>query len=898
MQSFLESVADKIFVMEKQDLKNTVVIFPSRRALVFFKKSLSKRVVKNGWAPQMFSMEDFFTQHSSLIQLDQIDLLLHLYEIHKIIEQSNYQDFDTFIGWATILLQDFNELDRHLIDAEELYAFLNEAKAIERWELDNEAFTEVQDNYLKFWSKLKDYYTLFCAHLSHQNCAYQGQIFRTVAENKAHLPFKKSNLYFVGFNAFTKAEQLLIDHYVSHNSTKLIFDSDDFYLKQAYQEAGIFLRQQLNNENAIFIHSNGFSLPKDIKVYGVSGNIGQAKLCGNLIEQNKGGDIAVIMADEQLLMPLLDAIPQNIDAINVTMGYPIAMAVSYRFADALIQMYHEAFEEKQQFSFIKTKVIQLLNHPFWVGFNADVQKTIKDTLIEIEASVFPQVKTEQLKKVNEILGYPLFSKQKAHELIDSITFLFEDKRDGYESSNEYELTELHEIIAGIRRLNQRIKSNELHLSWKSLSFMFRHVFSKITISFVGEAISGLQIMGILESRTLDFDSLIITSVNEKILPSGKSQNSFIPYDIKRKFGLPSYREKDAIYAYHFYRLLSRAKDVKIIYNTKNDGLKGGEKSRFVYQLSEELKSYCPESKFTEELINQRPPRIKVISTEVIKNDTILSKSAAFLKSGWSASSLNNYMNCPLNFYYEKILGIKPSDKTDKAIELNIFGEIIHKSLEALYKPYLHKALNEGHIKNMFKEVDLCVRTYFTQMYSTEFKTGVKNLAYEVAKKYIQRVLQYDQFLIKENELIIEELETTRIKSLAVEGLGFPVRIIGNIDRVDRLNGVKRIIDYKTGTIDSRNLKVKDYESLLNGGKKEFVQLITYQYLMENDIEQIGLLPLKNKKLEFLIAKSEDQSFQSNQEIIEKLVSDMSLDLLNKAVTFRHSEASNYCKMCL
>lgn len=899
MQSFLDSVAKKIIEIENKDLKNTAVIFPSRRALVFFKKALFNQMNANGWAPLMYSMEDFFAAHTSLQSIDQVDLLLHLYQVHKTIEQSNFQDFDEFIGWGSILIQDFNELDRHLIDAEELYDFLNEARAIERWELDQDQLTEIQDNYLKFWSSLKTYYSAFKAHLVERKLAYQGLIFRSVAESISELPFDKYNCYFVGFNAFTKAEQSLITSYTNLGKASLIFDSDDYYKLDKHQEAGHFLRSQLHKENAIFIDAKGYSDPKSIEIYGISGNIGQAKLCGDLIEKSDSKDLALVLSDEQLLLPLLDAIPKKIESINVTMGYPIGLSVTFRFIESIIQLYHEATLVEKELVFNTKKLLQVLGHPFWGSFNEPLQNRLKASIRLIEQSYHREVNASLLSDINQSLHHPLFSKLNSQECVGILLALVEEKTNHLREEATFELTELYELLTGLRRLNDRLKDQSFHISWKSLTYMFRHVFAQSTVSFIGEAVSGLQIMGILESRALDFETLILTSVNEGILPSGKSQNSFIPYDIKRKFGLPSYKEKDAIYAYHFYRLLNRAKNIKLIYNTQNDGLKGGEKSRFVYQLMDELKAYCPSSEITETIINETPPKLNSRPTAIEKNEAIIEHAKQYLShKGWSASSLNNYLNCPLNFYYERLLGIKPSEKGKKEVESNVFGNIVHGALNALYLPYLKVPLTEKIIREIQKELDNQIGVQFRKELSHQYDTGIKKLGFEVAKKYIQRVLDYDLNIVNlGQELIIEEVEVKKEGQIHINDLGLKVKLTGSIDRIDSLNGTKRIVDYKTGNIEQRRLTNKNFENLRAGSYKEFSQLIFYQYLMNNEIDSIGLLPLKNRKLDFLEGVNQDLQIPNNKDIVERLIIEVTKELLDQDLPFEHSVKSKYCQYC-
>ncbi len=899
MQTFLRQVASNLYSKHHHQLKDLCIVFPSRRATVYFQKHLSQLIENNSWSPLLFSLEDFISIHAKLVQLDQVDLIFDLYTVHKKIEGSKRQEFDEFLSWATVLLQDFNELDRHLVSAEDLYDFLSEAKAIESWQPQQNELSEFQYNYLRFWRSLKTYYQEFREILLSKKAAHQGLLFRKVAEESVPLVFKHQICYFVGFNALTKAESVFIEKYLSNNSSFMIYDSDDFYVQNQFHQAGHFLRKNLKHPKAITINDKGFSKTKKIRVYGIAGNIAQAKLCGDLLHSSKSDQTAVVLADEQLLIPVLDAVPESIEDINVTMGYPISSSIYYDVIQKIILLHGQAEKIKGASLFSTQLLSALVKHPVWQLFDANVISENQKIKQQIEGQYISSFNSKDLYDFEEKLQAKIFNCQSPQDLIEALSTLSTLITHLLYQKDSLDFAIAQELQKGLTSLKARLEQQKEEVNWKALQFIFQQLISTSTVSFIGEPIMGLQIMGVLESRNLDFDHIILTSVNEGILPSGKSQNSFIPYDIKRKFGLPSYQEKDSIFSYHFFRLLQRAEHIDIIYNTQVDALMGGEKSRFINQLIEELPRYNPSVDLSVEEISFKFPERAISKPIISKSDQLIQLIKERFETGISASAINSYLQCPLDFYYRYLLKLR-EEESSSTIEISQFGTIVHDALEMLYAPLVGKDLQKEHLHKLKDRIDESLVSAFEKKFKNKPDFGFMMLAYEVAKQYLHRIVNLDiDYISTGNTLKIIALEKQIKHCFDLEN-GISVQFNGFIDRIDECNGVSRIIDYKTGKVEARDLKINHLDQLLDGSKSIALQVILYKAATEKQFpnSEVGVLSLKTRDTKFLEPEIQiHNGFNSYSELVNQILEHIYTSLTDKTQPFSHNEVSKYCSFC-
>lgn len=915
MQSFLNKIAKSLVQKYKQELGEIAIVLPNRRANIFLRNELSQQISSTTWAPSIFSLEDFVEEQVNLTNIDQIDLLFELFEIHKKIEQENAEPFEDFMNWGSILLYDFNEIDRYLVDAKELYSFLSEARAIETWNPETGQLSEFQKKYLKFWDKLHIYYKEFRAALIEKGLSYQGLAFRQAAENiqqsETFKAYKK--IYFAGFNALTNAEQKILDFFTENHNAELLFDADEYYLNDKFQEAGKFLRKHKAKYGALNWESNFFKeVNKEIDIYGISGDIGQAKLVGNLLAQNESKfsneKTAVVLSDESLLLPILDSLPPGTTQVNVTMGYALSNTVFYHFFEKYLSLYAQYNkEETSDFNgFYFKDCLELLKHPVWkiLQLGSITQNIIK----RIEASRVFFVNPNYFTELNDNLKIQLFenpNKLKGSFISGLIQFCEAFKSKPESSLSDLNGEVLYSFYSCFNRINQVAEKNDSDLSFKSIYQLYTQVVSSESVSFIGEPLSGLQVMGVLETRTLDFEHVILTSVNEGVLPSGKTQSTFIPYDIKRKFELPSYKEKDAIFAYHFYRLIQRAKKVSIIYNTINTGLNGGEKSRFILQLQNEIEKYNPAINIKEHIISEKLPTSSLKPTIIRNENTILNQIKEILEDGLSASTINTFIRCPLDFYYKKILKLRPIENSSENLELNEFGSIVHLALERLYRNYLNKVFDKQIIKELNESYEDYTLEAFKEITKQSPETGDYKVAFEIAKIYVKKIIDFDAEDVKKgNELIIKSVELKFKERLELNLPIGSINLKGVIDRIDTLNKQTRIVDYKTGGVERKDLSLKKskLDKILSDNNDKIIQMMVY-WLASKKLDQnikLGIISTKNNKTEFLpliIEKGILNDKLSQEALFTTVIEELLENMMSGEFIFKHNKSSKYCDFC-
>lgn len=907
MQSFLNQLALHCIQKHGNQLGELSIILPNRRAIVFLKEEFKKELKTASWLPQFFSLEDFIQQLGDYTILDGTDLMFQLYKVHKQLEGKDAEPLQEFLGWGNTLLQDFNEIDRYLVDSKELFGFLTEAKALEIWNVNSNELTEFQHKYLKFWNKLYEYYEALKKELIKEQNAYQGLGFRSVAENLAagqepKKSFKK--LVFAGFNAFTEAEKSIVNHFVETEMAEVIWDADEYYLNDKFQEAGNFLRAHKKATKGSFnwTSRNLLDDPKKITIHGVMGNVGQAKFIGNLIDAQKELATAVVLSDEGMLIPVLEALPEGITATNVTMGYPISQSPVFSWLESYLNLFLKPTAEKKEHEFYYKDVCLFLEHNLQQHLSKEIKEKIVHFLEDLyrEKQIF--IGATKCREMETVLGIQLFEKKNLSpkHLTESVLQLIQlIRQTGKNSLGALNIECLAELEKSFNRLQSLCDKEKELTDNQSLIEIFKQIVSQQTVSFVGEPLGGLQLMGVLESRTLDFENIIISSVNEGILPSGKSQNSFIPFDIKRKFNLPSYQEKDAIFAYHFYRLLQRAKRVYILYNSKIDQLEGGERSRFIEQILHEFKTKNPASTVEELNISPKPETRNIEPVNIIPTEDIQTKMRYKLEHRLSASALNTFLACPLDFYYKYVLKMREEVVLQEKVQDNVLGNLVHESLKFLYLPLVRKELIKEDIQQLKKKLDDTLNQEFSKQLNTEAKTGNHKLTFEVAKKFIENQLNYDLSQIKQgHKIVITELEedhecSFNLKINDTKSIDF--NLFGKIDRIDTLNGKVRIIDYKTGGTDPKDVANKTLNALLDNKSSKSVQLMLYKYMYwKNTGKEVdsGIISLRNISNGYM--PQQNIKWQEDFEDILKVVAHKTTV---EEPNIQHNSNSKYCTFC-
>ncbi|MBU2950428.1 PD-(D/E)XK nuclease family protein [Tamlana agarivorans] len=899
------------------NLSEVTFVLPSKRAGVFLKDQLPQVLEKTLFAPRIVSIEEFVEEISQLKSISNTELLFEFYNSYLQISKGDEIDtFEAFSKWAQILLQDFNEIDRYVIAQEHIFDYLAAIEDLKHWSLE-EPKTEFVKNYLAFWNKLFDYYKHFTKHLIKNNLGYQGLIYREAASKIASYIEKntKTQHVFLGFNALNTAEEIIIQALLEHHLAKIYWDIDRVFLENKLHDAALFTRQHKNNWN--FFNTNPFqwitdnySNPKNISVYGIPKNIGQAKYIGTLLndlqKENPGlENTAVVLGDENLLIPVLNAIPNTIDALNITMGFPLKSIPLASLFDALFNLH-----KSNSKSFYFKDLIKIISHqyvrPLFYVDDVDYAAILIET---IDTNNLVYLSNSRLKKIAEkssdVLEL-LFSNWNASvdqalhncsNLILAIKKCFDNNTESNLLSLEY-LFRFNELFNALTSLNATHKHiNDI----STLYSVYKELLSSESLDFQGEPLQGLQVMGMLESRVLDFETIIISSVNEGVLPSGKSNNSFIPFDVKIENKLPTYKEKDAVYTYHFYRLLQRAKNVFILYNTEADVLTGGEKSRFITQL--ELEGIHD---LKQHIIAPQVPIIEQKLIVVKKTPELGLALAQLAKEGFSPSSLTNYMRNPIDFYYQKILKIRDHNDVEETVAANTLGTVVHNTLEDFYKPLENSFITIDIVNALRPKIETRVSYHFKKEFKEGDITKGKNLIIsEIAKRYVSNFLDLEIKSLKAgNKIKIIAIEADNNILIDIPELDFPVRLRGKVDRVDECNGIIRIIDYKTGKVDQNQVEIVNWEDITSDYKKfsKSFQILAYAYMMQQSSQlklpiEAGIISFKNLSKGFLkFSKKESGSRSKNTLISEDTLSafetelkELILEICNLNIDFTEKE---------
>jgi len=863
MQSFISETLDDILKNTKT-FENAVFILPSQRAKVFVKQTFKDKI-DVGFLPEILNVEQFINKVSKIEKADSIQLLFHFYTIYKSIEKDPVS-FDIFTTWAFTVIQDFNEIDQHLIDTKQIFEYIKDIERLRKWSVKGEfKETELMKDHYSFLEKLNLYYNAFYKFLLEKNIGYQGLIYRESCKRiDAFLEENTNTKFFIiGFNALNTAEEHLFQKVLEQGNSEIYWDIDEAFFKSNHQ-AGKFIRRYKSNwryyeKHDIKTLGNTFSEPKNIEVIGASKNTTQMKYAGEILEKFINfKNTALVLADETLLPITLNSLPNNISAINITMGYPLKDVPTTSLLFSIFQLFisQDKLRKKAINEFYHKDVIRFLKHQSIYKLIPEIDafsdQIAKQNLTFINQNNISQIFGEKDSRLKQIIVSIFSPYVSIEEFISRILSLIDLlKEDVTDLEKEY-LFRFYTTFTQLKTLQNEFK---YFSDLKTLVLFFRQLIDSESLSFQGEPLKGLQLMGMLETRVLDFENIVLVSTNEGILPASSQQNSFVPFDVKVEFGMPTYREKDAIFSYHFFRLMQRAKNVFIIYNTEHDVFGRGEKSRFVTQLE------MMRTDIVQKIIAPKVVSEKIELKEIKKNETVLESLKELAGKGISPSALTNYLYNPISFYKQKILKLKEFEDVEETVAYNTLGTVVHETLDKLYKPFIGKFLTLENVETMQKlSKDLVTHYFKIEFKNGDISTGRNRLIFEVANRFVNNFLGQEKDLLKDknNQLKIISTEETLATQIQIDGIDFPIKIHGQVDRVDELNGVLRIIDYKTGMVNSTNLKVLDFENLREEKHHKAIQVLLYAYLytkskkhnFEKQIEG-GIYSFKNLNNGFL-----------------------------------------------
>jgi ATP-dependent helicase/nuclease subunit B len=903
----------------------TCIVTPNRRAGRFLKKGLMDQFPGGGFLPEIISIDDFIFKNLPWIKLDEVDLTFKLY--HSFISIAEVEiAFDDFLNYASTLIQDFNELDMNMANAKSIFNYLSEAKAIQQWNPDGSPLSESQKEYLRFYNQLSGVYQIFKEDLLSENYCYQGMAYRFFAENIETLieEMNWDHLVMAGFNALTNSESQIFKKLDSRKNTHLIWDVDRYYLDDDIMEAGMYMRRhgqwtQTIKEQASNFYKYG---EKELNIIGSPGVLGQARLAVQFLKENIDANpssidsTAVVTADENLLLGILHSMPPELLQItNISMGFPIMHISAYRLIENIIRMHLQAEklggQNRGDFKitrtlfqeFLQNKLIQVLtdkndkNHTEFTFQFLSLEKIIA-TLFDKGLDQFDFLfrnTADHASHLNQMIS----------QFIELVFAELTTQKFDKESPQEYDaLLQIKRVIERLQEL-MNIYHEPTHL--KTYFNLFKQLLRSSKQSFIGDNENGLQLMGLLETRLMDFKTIILLSTNEDILPTAAHRASFIPNDIRYEFQLPGIQERTAVFAYHFYRLLQRAEKIYLLYSTSKKALSGGEKSRFIKQLEFELPKYNPKVKIRHELLSFNNPQLNISRDFSIEKDhQVMERLDEIAKKGLSPSAIINYVRCPLRFYLEKIAKIREAENNDGLIDDRLKGTIIHRVLEDFYKPYTGSIVPLKDFLEFKKQIPDLLPSYFVKEdFKGKIDEGANYLIFKDICHYLQEFIQYEYLQSKKANQPpkIVDLEKNLSRNISIPQQIEKILISGVADRIDNVDGIDRVLDYKTGSIDDKKLKVPSFsdDDSLNDifRKSEYnkaLQLFIYKWMYEQDksIEIIaGIISFRKIKSPYLMMKMTADEFEQLIPEFEALIS----EIFNAEIPFKQTNDENNCRRC-
>lgn len=867
---FLKETAEQLIREYKSNLHRLLVVLPGQRAALHLKSFLKKAGNAAFILPQTITIEEFTEEISGLMKPDSITLSIELYKSWKKLNSAQEQPNDKnsgdtlkeFFKWSGIVLHDFNEIDSSMADADDFFSNLKDIKQIENWSLGENELTDFQRQYIEFMNQLGRLYHEFRGNLLKNNLAWPGLINRIAAEKieTAQYINRFDKIVFVGFNALNKCEKKIFNFLQKNGKGDFLWDMDEYYLNDEKQEAGLFLRhhfRETGEKPKNFLHRNLLSEKKDIKIIAAPGYFGQAGAAATQLKEwsaqaSQLNHSAVILADESLLFPLLNTIPSSALPVNITLEYPIKRTPIYDLFELIIQWQSSAVQKKSNNLSIYHKDFFRLfyNQSFRFLFNKKehvcLQKLfdiiVRNNINFISSGWLLNNSADVLKKVEFIFDVNKDAVSALKQLSKLCQLIIDTSNDYGEQSNSrtLEITYLQAMKKAIGRLHELIAEYPEINDIPSVYHLLREIISKETVSFSGEPLEGLQLMGVLETRTLDFEKLIIVGLNEGILPAGKSSNSFIPSDLKKYFGLPGHYEKDAVYAYHFYRLLQRAKEICLIYNTETDTFGSGEKSRFLTQLLFELPKKNQQVIIHEFIgsasLNSPSENEIYIPKNPETRNSLLNKLTG--KYGLSASSINMYKECKLKFWFRHIANLDEQEEINDDMQSSVFGSILHKALENLYRPLESTLLHENNLNWDEQNIREEVMKAYAEHYPEDKDLKGKNLlAINIIVQYVKKMRNIDiervqQLAQNEKKMQLMKVEQDLFTSMEInwDGGNSTVNFSGKIDRTDLTGNQFRIIDYKTSIYKDNFIFTNTAELFEKTDNNKLFQLFFYAWM--------------------------------------------------------------------
>lgn len=878
--------------MQNTDLSQFNIVLPGKRPIVFIRQILEENNY-SGFLPSFFTIEELIVDIVNLQQIQGIALWLFSFDVYKSLNLIPKDDFAEFLKWFPTLQKDWDDILKFSESDVAVLRYMFDEERIKEWAQDLGDDEEVpRKKFLNFWRNMNVFLPVLKQKLKEKNWATPGMIHES-AKGKIIDFAKNTDKHFVfcGFNAFTPVEEKLVRNLLQWDKAQCFFQADHYYFDDERQEAGKFLRnhklwKEFNDSRAFSWIEDDFNQPKNIKIYEVSGNVTQTKVLPDLfkdIDNKTFTNTAVVLLDENLLPASLDVM-HDVENLNITMGFPLK---NLSFSNAVKQLFYLQKQlEKNKSSYYYRDIFPILEE---LPRTDDDEKVINDFKSKIEERNIVYISANLLNELLSDLSYfNLLQKADSGYLFLDILIEY-CQRIKWMELDDIQYENVSHFENAFKIIKNQIIPYGFEIKMDTLEILINQHINSESIDFQGEPLKGLQVMGLLETRLLNFENVILLSVNEGKLPLGNSQNTYIPFDIRKHFDLHTFLENDGIYAYHFYRLIQDAKNVHLLFNALSSGVNTGEKSRFITQIEMEsnhnIEHLIVEN--TSEPISSQP-------IEIAKTDIVMEQLEKW-KEKVSASHLTSYLYNPIDFYLSKILNTSETDEIEEELSIRNYGNLVHYTLQEIYEIIKGKVLKANDLEKSIKQIDEYINIAIEKLkHQPEFYNKGMNFIHKaIAKKVIENILNYDLELIKQgNSLEIIDIER-RFESVDFyldEAKNDKVSFFGFIDRIDKLNGTIRIIDYKTAKIKNLTVKI-DSENIEDyfhkDDKKQALQLCIYQYVIQSLPEFWGF-PIETGIWSFADAKKGVASLefaQGNLDDAMQSLKSLIMEILNPDISF-------------
>lgn len=925
----------------KLNLRNLTIVLPSERAKKYIASSLFTLEGKPLLAPEMVTIDKWVRSFSDRTVIDRTRTLIRLFKI-QLANPTDPKDvsFDEFMAWGNILLSDFDEIDRYKLNSKDVFKNLASIKEIESWSFAQDELTEGQKRFMQFWDRLPGYYNQLNEQLDKEDLCYAGSAYRCLSQNIDVLFRERKDrvFLFAGFNALSPSEISIIKQLHQLGRAHVIIDADTFYFNDSNHEAGKFLRtlqSELGLKSLPYIADNLLTKETELSIIECAQHTGQVKVASTILASlNKEAlnETLILLADESLIAPLMKNLPATIEKANITLGLPLRSTALRTWIELIFTIQENKIRYKTQAIYIQD-LQRFWNHPFTLLLLSEKEKgdiiRIEQELIKRNSIFVKKDRVLTTGNADKSLNFLLHDWNGDWlSAIQTIRALNRELYNSFGKDDEFEKAILETFDREIIDFENLVREGLPEMTLKSFKHLFFQHWNTKSIAYHGNPIDGLQIMGLLETRLLDFKNIIVLGLNEGKMPPTNPLQTMIPMDLRSYLGLPTPRDKQGLFAHHFYRLLQRCDKIWTTYTSSQENIGSNEASRYLLQLELELSRINPNFQLKKEFYSIPNDTGLTESVQLVqKTDDIILRLDEFFNKPISASAINKYINCPLDFYYRYLLEFGEEESIEEEVESNTFGTFIHNVLEELYLPFSrHDKKGQKVIPQppnivtrdidlMLQKFEALIRNEFLKHFDDDasaFESGKNLLSFRMATELTKRILEEERkfLLTQTSPVFIEyiEIEMHAQVNITVNGQPKTIALKGFIDRIDSVNGKIRIIDYKSGKVKSEDVSMSGYNpdtSLIDyfSLTKHAIQLALYTLLYQQNSgqfpESANIYSLVNLKGGLFPLQSNSLDYTEITLLFEAFLQEVVNQLYDKEIPFFHQVKGHrsYCQYC-